>query len=126
MSKTVNSIEGVKFNEGDLADVKRDIKKLEFDTEDLKKQLLYLEAYSRRENLKFAGIPESLPDENQGDQGKQIENTKALVYDFMEQELKMENPRARIEFQRCHFLGKSNSKGQRLIVDRFLRFCDQE
>ncbi len=91
MNKTVDGIEeGVKLNEGDLANVKRDVKKVKFDTEDLKNQLLYLEAYSRRENLKFAGIPERFPDENQGDQGKQIENTKALVYDFMEQELKMQ------------------------------------
>ena len=80
MDKTVDEIEkGVKFNEGELVDVKRDVKKVEFDTEDLKMQLLYLEAYSRRENLKFTCIPERLP-ENHGGLGQQIENTKDLVY----------------------------------------------
>ena len=125
MDKTVDEIEkGVKFNEGELVDVKRDVKKVEFDTEDLKKQLLYLEAYSRRENLKFAGIPERLP-ENHG-LGQQIENTMDLVYDFMEKQLKMDKPRARIEFQRVHRLGKPNGKGPRLIIARFLRFSDRE
>ena len=67
MDETVDEIEkGVKFNEGELVDVKRDVKKVEFDTEDLKKQLLYLEAYSRRENLKFAGIPERLSENHDG------------------------------------------------------------
>ena len=126
MDKTVDEIEkGVKFNEGELVDVKRDVKKVEFDTEDLKKQLLYLEAYSRRENLKFVGIPERVP-ENHGGLGQQIENTKDMVYDFMEKQLKMDKSRARIEFQRVHRLGKPNGKGPRLIIARFLRFSGRE
>ena len=78
----VNELEeGAKFNETELSDVKRDTKKAQFDTEELRKQVLYLEAYSRRENLKFAGIPENIPE------GQQMENTKELIYEFLEKEL---------------------------------------
>ena len=79
----VNELEeGARFNDLELSDVKRDSKKAQFDTEELRKQLLYLEAYSRRENLKFARIPENVPE------GQQMENTKELVYGFLEKELK--------------------------------------
>ena len=73
--------------------IKRDTKKAQFDTEELRKQLLYLEAYSRRENLKFAGIPKNVPE------GQQMENTKELVYEILEKELKIANPRDRLNFR---------------------------
>ena len=117
----VNELEeGARFNETELSDIKRDTRKAQFDTEELRKQLLYLEAYSRRENLKFAGIPENVPE------GQQMENTKELVYEFLEKELKIANPRDRIEFQRIHRLGKRSERGPRLIIARFLRFSDRE
>ena len=117
----VNELEeGAKFNETKLSDVKRDTMKAQFDSEELRKQLLYLEAYSRRENLKFAGIPENIPE------GQQMGNTKELVYEFLEKELKIANPRDCIEFQRIHRLGKPSWKGPRLIIARFLRFSDRE
>ena len=112
--------EGARFNETELSDIKRDTRKAQFDTEELRKQLLYLEAYSRRENLKFAGIPENVPE------GQQMENTKELVYEFLEKELKIANPRDRIEFQRIHWLGKPSERDPRLIIARFLRFSDRE
>ena len=107
-------------NSRNVSDIKRDTKKAQFDTEELRKQLLYLEAYSRRENLKFAGIPENVPE------GQQMENTKELVYEFLEKELKIANPRDRIEFQRIHRLGRPSVKGPRLIIASFLRFSDRE
>ena len=109
--------EGARFNETELSDIKRDTRKAQFDTEELRKQFLYL-AYSRRENLKFTGIPENVPE------GQQMENTKELVYEFLEKELKIANPRVRIEFQRIHRLGKPSERGPRLIIARFLRFSD--
>jgi len=42
--------------------------------EDLRKKILYLEAYSRRENLKFAGIPEESSDQ---------EDTKNVLVNFI-------------------------------------------
>ena len=70
--------------------------------------------------MKFAGIPENVPE------GQQMENTKELVYEFLEKELKIANPRGRIEFQRIHRLGKPSGKSPRLIIARFLRFSDRE
>ena len=112
--------EGARFNETELSDIKRDTRKAQFDTEELRKQLLYLEAYSRRENLKFAVIPENVAE------GQQMESTKELVYEFLEKELKIANPRGRIEFQRIHWLGKPSGKRPRLIIARFLRYSDRE
>ena len=117
--KRVNELEeGARFNELELSDIKHITKKAQFDTEELRKQLLYLEAHSRRENLKFAGILKYVPE------GQQMENTKKLVYEFLEKKLKISNPRNRIEFQRIHWLGRPSGKGPRLIIARFLRFSD--
>ena len=56
--------------------------KLDFDfneaKEDLRKKILYVEAYSRRENLKFAGIPEESSDQ---------EDTKDVLVNFMSRQL---------------------------------------
>ena len=73
------------------------------DIEDLRKQFLYLEHYSRRENLKFLGIPERIISADEDDD-RPSEDTKALVYKFMEDELAIENPQQKIEFQRIHRL----------------------
>ena len=45
--------EGIQYNEDDISNLQRDNKKLENDVYELKKQLMYMENYSRRENLKF-------------------------------------------------------------------------
>ena len=51
--------------------------------EDLRKKILYLEAYSRRENLKFEGIPEVKSDQ---------EDTKNVLTNFISRQLGIENP----------------------------------
>ena len=92
----VNELEeGARFNETELSDIKPDTRKNQFDTE-----------------------PENVPG------GQQMENTKELVHEFLEKELKIANPRGRIEFQRIHRLGKPSGKGPRLIIARFLRYSD--
>ena len=70
--------------------------------------------------MKFAGIPENVPE------GQQMENTKELVHEFLEKGLKIVNPRNHIEFQRIHRLGRPSWKGPRLITTRFLRFSDRK
>ena len=55
-----------------------------------------------------------------------MENTKELVYEFLEKELNIVNPHNRIEFQGIHRLGRPSGKGPRLIIARFLRFRDRE
>ena len=53
--------ESIQFNEDDISDLKKESKELNFEINDLGKQLLYLETYSRRENVKFFGIDEVVP-----------------------------------------------------------------
>ena len=50
--------DNVDFNDGEIADLKRDLKASLKSIDDLSKQLLYQEHYSRRENLMFMGIAE--------------------------------------------------------------------
>ena len=83
--------------------------------EDLRKKILYLEAYSRRENLKFAGIPEVSSDQ---------EDTKTVLTNFISRQLGIENPEE-IEFQRVHQIGKKGDR-PRMVIARFLWFTDRE
>ena len=85
--------------------------------EDLRKKILYLEAYSRRENLKFAGIPEVPVRSDQ-------EDTKTLLINFLSRQLLIENPEE-IEFQRVHRIGRKGDR-PRMVIARFLRFADRE
>lgn len=91
-----------------------------------RKQVLYLEAYSRRENLKFEGIPELFETATQQNTSSN-EDTKKVLADFMENVLGIEDAND-IEFQRVHRMGKSrmDRNGSRTIIARFLRFPDRE
>ena len=82
----------------------------------LEKKYLYLEAYSRRENLKFAGIPKN--------EGESQEDTRRILVEFLSNQLGFYHPEE-IEFQRLHRIGK---KGDRpgMIIARFLRYADRE
>ncbi|XP_068723520.1 tropomyosin-like [Montipora capricornis] len=68
--------------------------------EDLRKKIIFLETYSRRENLKFAGIPEVNSDQ---------EDTKNVLTNFISRQLGIENPED-IEFQRVHRIGKKGDR----------------
>lgn len=91
-----------------------------------RKQVLYLEAYSRRENLKFEGIPELFETATRQNTSSN-EDTKKVLADFMENVLGIEDAND-IEFQRVHRMGKSrmDRNGSRTIIARFLRFPDRE
>ena len=119
LEKNVEEIEeGLQYNEEDVRDLQRDNKKLEHKVYDLKKQLLYMETYSRRENIKFFGVPENTE--------CNMEEGSAEQYQFLEEKLKIEQPRQKIEFQRIHRLDKPNSFKPRPIIARFLRYSDRE
>ena len=106
----------MQYNEDDMSDIKRDNRKLENDVSELKKQIMYMETYSRRENLKFFGLPENSDtldssngmEEESTRQSGTSENTKEVLYKFLEEQLKIDRPRDKIEFQRVHRLGKPN------------------
>ena len=87
-----------------------------------------METYSRRENLKFFGVPENTECtmEEGSQQGVAFENTREVMYKFLEENLKIEQPREKIELQRIHRLGRPNSLKPRPIIARFLRYSDRE
>ena len=70
----------------------------------LQGKILYFEAYSHRENLKFEGIPE-LPESSS--QQNAIWKEEVLV-NFMENILEIEDAKD-MEFQRVHRIGKPKS-----------------
>ena len=84
--------------------------------EALEKKYLYLEAYSRREKLKFAGIPKS--------EGQSQEDTRDILVEFLSNQLGFHHPEE-IEFQRIHRIGKKGDR-PRMIIARFLRYADRE
>jgi len=77
-------------------------------------QHLYLEAYSRRENLKFENIPED---------DASREDTELVLRSFLERDLGYVDA-ASVEIQRVHRLGKKKEGKPRPILARFLRFKD--
>ena len=90
---------------------------------DFRKKILYLEAYSRRENLRFEGIEEWPP--HQEDVIWKEDTRSPLVY-FFENVLGIEDAKD-IEFQRIHRIGKPSQEGNsRAIIARLLRYSDRE
>lgn len=85
------------------------------DTNTLKTKIEYMEAYSRRENLKFVGIPEE----------DKTENTKQVLINFLQKEVQLTDASA-IEFQRVHRQQYSDNGKPRTIIARFLRYEDVE
>ena len=77
---------------------------------------LYLEAYSRRENIKFENIPEEETNK---------EDTEMALRNFLETELGFGDA-ANVEIQRVHRLGKKRGESPRPILARFLRYKDCE
>lgn len=76
---------------------------------------LYLESYSRRENIKFFSIPE-----------EEGENTEDILREFMERELGYHDARS-VEIQRVHRINRGrNVPGPRPIIARFLRYKNVE
>ena len=82
---------------------------------------LYLEAYSRRENIKFTNIEESTEIG-----GRSGEDTEEVLRNFLERELGYRDAR-NVEIQRVHRIGKSKDGNPRPILARFLRYknCQQ-
>ena len=77
--------ESMNFNQDDISDLKKNAKKAKLELKKWKKQVFYLEAYSRRENVKFVGIPEDTTANE--DHNSQPKDTKGIIYNFMENEL---------------------------------------
>ena len=76
---------------------------------------LYLEAYSRRENIKFMNIEEGPQD--------QPEDTEEILRDLLERELGYVDAR-NVNFQRVHRTENTKEGNPRPILARFLRYKD--
>ena len=111
----------VKFLNDEVETTKRklrdDEEKTQEEMEHLRLQLLNYEVYSRRENLRFYGIPET----------EEEESTETVLKAFLEKELNVDNAQY-IEFQTVHRVGKKdrNTGKPREIIARCLRFKDRE
>ncbi|KAK3724030.1 hypothetical protein QZH41_007680 [Actinostola sp. cb2023] len=82
--------------------------------EELKSKDLYLEAYSRRENIKFMNIRE-----------EEDENVEAVIRGFLQDDLNYSNYDL-VEIQRIHRNGRRVGSKPRPILARFLRAKDCE
>ena len=121
----VNDLEkSVEFHDQDISDYQKDLKKVQHEADELKMQLLYQGHYSRRENLMFVGIEENgTPFDAENEKtNNNVENTKEVIYDFLQRELSFEKAQSRFEFQRIHRVGKRTGKKPCPIIVRFLRF----
>ena len=126
MEKKASELEeSIQFIEDNISDLKKESKESKFEINDLHKQLLYLETYSRRENVKFFGIDEVVL---ASEVDSPTEDTRDLVFKFLENNLRIANPHGGIEFQRVHRLGKPKSSSDKPcpIIARFLRYSGKE
>ena len=95
-NKTVKELEeSVEFNDEEISDLKKDVRAVSWDVNSLRKNLLYQEHYNRRENLILSGVTEQMSpsDDNSEAAENPQENTKDIIYSFLEDNLKIENPR---------------------------------
>ena len=120
----------IKRMDESLTNLNKEAEELRGTVEDKDKQIeylhtqhLYLESYSRRENLKFFGIPES---EASASEGKDAVGTIDVLRDFLHDVLGFRDPKRNMEFQREHRFGKSVLGKRRPILARFLRYQDHE
>lgn len=110
----------IKGIEGKIAELKVKEGEIDQTLKDLNTKDLYLEAYSRRENIKFNNIPE-FPSPRNG-----LEDTEEVLRSFLEKQLGYHDASS-VEIQRVHRLGrKKEDGGARPILARFLRFKDCE
>ena len=111
--------ESINFTEEDTAELQKNAYGHKAGLEKCRKDLLYLEAYSRRENVKIFGVPEGTSTNNVN--ASEPKDTRSVIYNFLGNELRIENPLARYGLQRVHRLGKPKSTSQDLSS---CQFCD--
>ena len=83
--------------------------------EDNEDKLAMIEDRSRRDNLRFGGIPEEV--------GETWAQSEHKVKTFIREKLGLEGP---IDFHRAHRTGRKPENGDRVIVAKFKDFHDRE
>ena len=107
-----------------MTELSRKNAELDSNIKDLENKNLYLEAYSRRENIKFENIQEETR------HGAHQEDTENVLRSFLETHLGYEDAGS-VEMQREHRIkvkksNPSNDTKPKLIIARFLRYKDCE
>ncbi|CAH3148698.1 unnamed protein product, partial [Porites evermanni] len=106
-----------------LASIEEKVSRLNEDVQDLKQKTNRVEkkASELEASIQFNKRRHFRPKER-------VKDTRDLVFKFLENNLRIENPRGRIEFQRVHRLGKPNNSSDkpRPIIARFLPYSDKE
>ena len=88
--KRITDLEtSINYNEDDVAELQKNLYDHRTQLDKCKKDLLYLEANSRRENVKIFGVSQATG--NETPDASEPEDTKEIVHNFFEQELKIEN-----------------------------------
>ena len=116
LESTVSLDKYQKKTEQTLANLQEENEAFQAKLKELEDKNLYLEAYSRCENLKFENIVEECD-------GR--EDTESILRDFLETELGLEDATT-VEIQRVHRMGKKKDEKPRPIIARFLRYKDCE
>ena len=98
--------------------IQNDNNKIKTDNTKMKEKNVKSEAYSRRSNLRFEGIPTA-----QNESNVQCRNK---VYDFLRTELGMQDAERNIVIERCHRDSKYPNQSPPSIIARFLSFRDRE
>ena len=98
--------------------IKIDNTKLKEDNTKMKEKNVKAEAYSRRSNLRFEGIP-TIPNETNV-------QSRNKVYDFLKNNLGMEDAERNIVIERCHRDAKYQNQNPPSIIARFLSFNDRQ
>ena len=101
--------------QAEINELTRKVQKHEEAVKETESKCLYLEAYSRRENIKFMNIEEGPQD--------QPEDTEEILRDFLERELGYVDAQ-NVEFQRVDRTAKTKDGNPRPILARFLRCKD--
>ena len=99
----------------EIAKLTKTVNENEEGRKEMETKLLYLEAYSRRENIKFMNIAVDSTEER--------EDAEETLRSFLERDLGFLDART-VEIQRVHCSGKGKDGGPRPILARFLRYKD--
>ena len=98
-----------------IAKLTKTVNENEEGRKEMETKLLYLEAYSRRENIKFMNIAVDSTEER--------EDAEETLRSFLERDLGLLDART-VEIQRVHRSGKGKDGGPRPILACFLRYKD--
>ena len=107
-----------KKTQENMASLKSDTSKIKQDNTKMKEKTVKAEAYSRRSNLRFEGIPQSQNETNVQSRNK--------VYEILKNELGMNEAEGNIVIERCHRDAKFANQNPPSIIARFLSFNDRQ